>query len=93
VTAKGQERSPVERQGHQEQTGKLQTTGDIVVHAELVLTIKTARGVWESAHGVTPIHESQLLTYRKLSGHRLGFLVNWNVPLIKDGIKRMVNGL
>jgi hypothetical protein len=29
----------------------------------------------------------------KLSVHRLGFLVNWNVPLIKDGIKRMVNGL
>ena len=29
----------------------------------------------------------------KLSGHRLGFLVNWNVPLIKDGIKHMVNGV
>ena len=47
----------------------------------------------KSAHGVTPIHEAQLLTYLKLSGHRLGFLVNWSVPLIKDGIKRMVNGL
>jgi GxxExxY protein len=40
-----------------------------------------------------PIHEAQLLTYLKLSGHRLGFLINWNVPLIKDGIKRMVNKL
>ena len=39
------------------------------------------------------IYEAQLLTYLKLSGHRLGFLVNWNVALIKDGIKRMVNGL
>jgi GxxExxY protein len=39
------------------------------------------------------VYEAQLLTYLKLSGHRLGFLVNWNVPLIKDGIKRMVNGL
>jgi GxxExxY protein len=39
------------------------------------------------------IYEAQLLTYLKLSGHRHGFLVNWNVPLIKDGIKRMVNGL
>ena len=47
----------------------------------------------KSAHGTIPIHEAQLLTYLKLSGHRLGFLVNWNVPLIKDGIKRMVNGL
>ncbi len=42
---------------------------------------------------VLPIHEAQLLTHLKLSGRRLGFLVNGNVPLIKDGIKRMVNGL
>ena len=40
-----------------------------------------------------PIHDAQLLTYLKLSGFRLGFLVNWNVPLIKDGIKRMVYNL
>jgi GxxExxY protein len=39
------------------------------------------------------IHEAQLLPYLKLSGHPLGFLVNWNVALIKDGITRMVNGL
>jgi GxxExxY protein len=47
----------------------------------------------KSVQAMPPIHEAQLLTYLKLSGHRLGFLVNWNVPLIKDGIKRMVNGL
>jgi GxxExxY protein len=47
----------------------------------------------KSVQAIAPIHEAQLLTYLKLSGHRLGFLVNWNVPLIKDGIKRMVNGL
>ncbi len=47
----------------------------------------------KSVQAMAPIHEAQLLTYLKLSGHRLGFLVNWNVPLIKDGIKRMVNGL
>jgi len=47
----------------------------------------------KSVQGMPPIHEAQLLTYLKLSGHRLGFLVNWNVPLIKDGMKRMVNGL
>ena len=45
----------------------------------------------KSVQAILPIHEAQLLTYLKLSGHRLGFLVNWNVPLIKDGIKRMVN--
>ena len=47
----------------------------------------------KSVQAMPPIHEAQLLTYLKLSGHRLGFLVNWNVPLIKDGMKRMVNGL
>ncbi len=40
-----------------------------------------------------PIHEAQLLTYLKLRGLRLGFLLNWNVRLMKNGIKRMVNQL
>lgn len=40
-----------------------------------------------------PIHEAQLLTYLKLGGCRLGFLINWNTRLIKNGIKRMVNNL
>lgn len=47
----------------------------------------------KSVQALTPIHEAQLLTYLKLSDRRLGFLLNWNVPLIKDGIKRMVNKL
>ena len=42
---------------------------------------------------IAPIHEAQLLTYLKLTNLELGFLLNWNVPLIKDGIKRMVNNL
>lgn len=37
-----------------------------------------------------PLFEAQLLTYLKLTGHRLGLLINFNVALIKDGIKRMV---
>jgi GxxExxY protein len=40
-----------------------------------------------------PIHQAQLLTYLKLRDYRLGFLLNWNVPLMKHGIKRMVNNL
>jgi GxxExxY protein len=36
-----------------------------------------------------PLFEAQLLTYLKLTGHRLGLLINFNVPLIKDGIKRI----
>ena len=38
-----------------------------------------------------PIHEAQILTYMKLRDLRLGFLLNWNVPLLKHGIRRMVN--
>jgi GxxExxY protein len=36
-----------------------------------------------------PVHEAQLLTYLKLRKCHIGYLINWNVPLIKDGIKRM----
>lgn len=39
---------------------------------------------------VNPVWEAQLLSYLKLTGKRLGFLINFNVPFIKDGIKRMV---
>jgi GxxExxY protein len=37
-----------------------------------------------------PVHKAQLLTYLKLSGYRLGLLINFNVPLIKNGIQRLV---
>jgi GxxExxY protein len=40
---------------------------------------------------VNPVWEAQLLSHLKLTGKRLGFLINFNVPLIKDGIKRMIN--
>ncbi len=40
-----------------------------------------------------PIHEAQMLTYLKLRDCRLGFLLNWNVRLMKNGIRRMVNNL
>jgi GxxExxY protein len=39
---------------------------------------------------MNPIYEAQLLTYLKLTGLRLGFLINFNVVRLKDGIKRMV---
>ena len=42
---------------------------------------------------ILPIHEAQLMTYLKLGDYRLGFLLNWNVRLMKQGIKRMVNNL
>ncbi len=42
---------------------------------------------------ILPIHEAQLLTYLKMKKCKLGFLLNWNVPRMKNGIKRMVNNL
>jgi GxxExxY protein len=38
-----------------------------------------------------PIHAAQLLSYLRLTGAGLGYLINWNVPLLKQGIKRMAN--
>jgi len=56
---------------------------DMVVGGLVVVEIK-------AVERVLPVHEAQLLTYLKLSRHRLGLLINFNVPLIKDGIKRMI---
>ena len=39
---------------------------------------------------IHPVHRAQLLTYLKLSGRSIGFLINWKVPRIKDGIQRMI---
>lgn len=44
----------------------------------------------KSVEALTPLHEAQLLTYLRLSGRRLGFLINFNVPLIKLGIRRKI---
>jgi GxxExxY protein len=56
---------------------------DFVVENCLVLELK-------AVETLLPVHEAQLLTYLRLSGHRLGLLINFNVPLIRDGIKRIV---
>ena len=47
----------------------------------------------KAVEDILPIHEAQLLTYMKLRDCRLGFLLNWNVRLMKNGIRRMVNNL
>lgn len=59
---------------------------DILVESALVLELK-------SVAAVLPIHEAQLLTYLRLSGHQLGLLANFNVVLLKDGLLRRVNQL
>jgi len=56
---------------------------DLLVSESVVVEVK-------ATEKILPIHEAQLLTYLKLTGHKLGFLINFNVPLIKDGIKRRI---
>ena len=47
----------------------------------------------KAVESIQPIHMAQLITYLKLRNVKLGFLINWNVKLIKNGIQRVVNGL
>lgn len=47
----------------------------------------------KAIESLLPIHQAQLLTYLKLSGCKIGFLLNWNVKLMKNGIRRVVFGL
>ena len=54
---------------------------DLVVEDELVVELK-------AVEKLVPIHEAQLLTYLRLSGYRRGLLINFNVPLLKDGLRR-----
>lgn len=55
---------------------------DLLVGGRLVVELK-------SVDQLLPVHSAQLLTYLKLSNNRLGLLINFNTPLIKDGIKRI----
>ena len=56
---------------------------DLVVENRLVVELK-------AVERLLPLHEAQLLTYMKLSGLETGLLMNFNAPVLKDGIKRMV---
>src|SRR5690348_11861737 len=46
----------------------------------------------KSVESLLPVHHAQILTYLKLTDLHLGFLINWNVPLLKHGLKRIVRG-
>ena len=59
---------------------------DIVVENTIILELK-------SCEKIEPIHKAQLLTYLKLSGLNLGLILNFNVPVMRDGIVRIVNEL
>ena len=57
---------------------------DTIVNDLIILEFK-------SVEVILPVHEAQLVTYLKLSGKKLGLLINFNVPLLKEGIRRKIN--
>lgn len=56
---------------------------DLLIEDAIIIEVK-------SIETLAQIHEAQLLTYLNLSKHRLGFLMNFNVPLFKNGLKRII---
>jgi GxxExxY protein len=59
---------------------------DLIIENKVIIEIK-------SVETIAPVHQKQLLTYLKLTGYKLGLLINFNEPLMKTGIKRIVNHL
>lgn len=57
---------------------------DILVEKEIIIELK-------AVEFVLPVHEAQIISHLKLTDKRLGFLINFNVPLLKQGFKRFVN--
>lgn len=57
---------------------------DVLVEDEIILDLK-------SSETMIPVYEAQLISYLKLADKRLGYLINFNVPIVKTGIKRFVN--
>ena len=59
---------------------------DLLVNDEFIIELK-------AVESLKPLHEVQLVTYMKLANVHMGLLINFNVPVLKDGIKRKINGL
>lgn len=59
---------------------------DMIIKSKVIIELK-------SVEALLPVHYKQLLTYLKLTNLKLGLLINFNEALIKNGIKRIVNGL
>lgn len=57
---------------------------DILVDNEIIIELK-------AVEMILPVHEAQIISYLKLTNKKLGFLINFNVPLLKDGFRRFVN--
>lgn len=56
---------------------------DLLIEGSIIVEVK-------SVDAILAVHKAQLMSYLKLSGQKLGFLMNFNVPIFKEGIRRMV---
>ena len=81
ITARNQVPIKLFYKGHD--TGKHYVI-DLLVEDEVIIELKCA-------DCILPVHTAQIISYLKLSRKKLGFLINFHVPAIKDGIKRFVN--
>ena len=57
---------------------------DLLVSKQIIIELK-------AVDYILPVHEAQIISYLKLTNMKLGFLINFNVPLLKNGFKRFVN--
>ena len=71
---------PIQYKGHPVETG---FRADIIVEEQVLIELKAVANF-------LPVHEAQILTFLKLSGHRRGLLMNFNVMSMKNGIRRFV---
>jgi GxxExxY protein len=80
ISYQRQKEIPIEYKGT-----KLDSTHrlDIIVSNNLIVELK-------ACDSIQPVHEAQVLTYLKLTGIKVGLLINFNVPLLKEGIKRFI---
>ncbi len=79
IPFKRQPKVPVSYKGKRIGRNKL----DVLVDGHLIVELK-------SVERLAPIHSAQIISYLRITGHQLGLLINFNVPVLKDGLKRVV---
>jgi len=72
-----------QQQGYKEKTFEYGFRADLLVEEKIIVEIK-------SVITLLPIHEAQVLNYLRLSKLQLGLLINFNIPILKNGIKRIM---
>ena len=80
-------RIPFVRQAHFDVTYRGERVGDgrldLLVDDRIIVELK-------AVDGLAPVHQAQVISYLRATGHRLGLLINFNVPVLKDGVRRVI---